>query len=298
MLLLSGCGSETPSGARLPAEGDAPILQRVLDGTLAPQDGLTQVAQSAGWPIPTTEGYLFAVLDRGQGPYTLESPDARFASVPLKSESGVAWALMPLTSADGAVYQFVTNAGDATPDLMSRRFAYSGNQGGQGAAYADFVKRTVLPFVEAHYGHPARVGVMGSSLGGHISYFQKLRDPGTYDFVARLSGTFGWGSIGAGVHAPTVIEDFAALPACPGGTFYPDSGGGPGSGCVDSDGDGIQDDTPDSSDNYCENAQLRDTLQALGCGAQLTYRWASGAGHNEPSWRARAPDILAFFESL
>jgi hypothetical protein len=57
VLLLSGCGSETPSGARLPAEGDAPILQRVLDGTLAPQDGLTQVAQSAGWPIPTTEGY-------------------------------------------------------------------------------------------------------------------------------------------------------------------------------------------------------------------------------------------------
>jgi len=30
-------------------------------------------------------------------------------------------------------------------------------------------------------------------------------------------------------------------------TFYLDSGGDAGSGCVDSDGDGIEDDTPDST---------------------------------------------------
>ncbi len=168
--------------------------------------------------------------------------------------------------------------------------------GGKGLDYADYVEGTVRPFIEARYGKTAHVGVMGSSLGGIISYVIKRRYPASYEFVASLSGTFGWGSIGPGVHNLTEIQAWAALGTCPTGAFYVDSGGGPGSGCVDSDGDGIQDDTPDSSDNYCENVQMRDTLLALGCGSRVTYVFSSGAPHSEPAWRGRSPAIFRLFE--
>jgi hypothetical protein len=124
----------------------------------------------------------------------------------------------------------------------------------------------------------------------------KRRFPDSYEFVASLSGTMGWGSIGFGIHNQTEIEAWAALGSCPSGGFYLDSGGGPGSGCVDADGDGIQDDTADSGDNYCENAQLRDTLAALGCGTRVDYVFSSGAPHQEGAWRARSPAIFRLFE--
>ncbi len=174
--------------------------------------------------------------------------------------------------------------------------------GGKGDLYTDFVELTVRPFIEAHYGKPKRSGVMGSSLGGVIAYEQVLRHPGTWDFVASLSGTMGWGSIGPTTHNPTLIQLYAALPACPAPTFYLDSGGGPGSGCIAGEGEVIRDDSPDpnnpASDNYCENAQLNEALVALGCGPRLTYKWAPGAQHAESYWRGRAPGIFRLFESL
>jgi hypothetical protein len=79
-----------------------------------------------------------------------------------------------------------------------------------------------------------------------------------------------------------------------GATFYLDSGGGPGSGCVDADGDGVRDDATDDADNYCETLDMRDALIALGWseGGALVYRWSSGAPHNEAAWAARFGALL------
>ncbi len=189
---------------------------------------------------------------------------------------------------------------DNTPDRIAEYTpvpdAFDGQSGGgKGLDYADYVEGTVRPLVEARYGKTTHVGVMGSSLGGLISYVVKRRYPGSYEFAASLSGTFGWGSIGPGVHETTEIQAWAALGTCPAGTLYLDSGGGPGSGCVDSDGDGIRDDTPDEADDYCETVQMRDTLLALGC-SNVTYVFASGAQHYEPAWRGRSPAIFQLFE--
>ena len=388
---LAGCGS-TPPPARphVPAEGDAVTVQKVLDGQLDPDAALAQVALSGGWPVPTSQGFLFAVRDQGDGPYSVESPSGAFPTAQLTSTNGLAWALVAVPAPAGVDYLF-RNSGGTFSDPISRRFAYSGAGtlsyvaatgahlerwpgvgdarmpvrtlrvsvpaltpthtmyaqdgqnlfgptpyggwgldraagpstlvvgidntddrfaeytavqdvlggqpfGGKGLDYADYVELTVRPFIEARYGKTPHIGVMGSSLGGIISYVIKRRHPASYDFVASLSGTFGWGSIGA--HNPTEIEAWAALGTCPAGTYYLDSGGGPGSGCVDSDGDGIQDDSPDASDNYCENVQMRGVLQALGCDPHLTYVWVSGAPHQEPAWRGRAPAIFQLFESL
>lgn len=390
-VLAVACSGTAPS--HLPAEGDAVILQRVLDGALAPDKGLAQVALAGGWPIATSKGYLFALADAGNGPYQLSSP--AFPTVALRSEAGAAWALVPVRAPQGAGYQFATRSGAAFPDPLSRYFKYDGADlvslvspqgahlerwpgigdaniaprtlrvwvpagppthflyaqdgqnlfggfprsfggwflqdgagpatliagidnsaarfdeytpsadvlsgapaGGKGDAYTDYVENTVRPFIEARYGRPQRSGVIGSSLGGVISFHQILRHPSTWDFAASLSGTMGWGSIGPGVHNRTLIEAMAALGSCPAATLYLDSGGGPGSGCVDSDADGIRDDAPDASDNYCENAQLLEVLQNLGCGSRLHYLWSQGAQHNEAAWRGRAPAIVALFESL
>ena len=391
---VTGCGSGGgPTASRLPTEGDALILQRVLDGTLAPQAGLDEVARSQGWPIQTSQGFLFALLDGGLGPYALQSPGGAFPTTALRSEAGVAWVLLPIAAPEGASYRFATRFGDAVADASSRRYGYLGAaevslvraggahlerwpgigdgvlaprtvrvwvpaqpptyflyvhdgqnlfapgapyggwrldlaagpttlvigidntparvaeytpvqdldplQGGQGAAYADFLANTVRPFIEspARYGAPLRRGIIGSSHGGLISYAIALRDPAGYDLVASLSGTMGWGSIRGAVQGQTVIDAYAALPACPAAALYLDSGGGPGAGCVDADGDGVEDDAPLAADNYCENAQLRRVLEGLGCGPRLTYVWAQNAAHNEAAWRARAAAILDLFEA-
>lgn len=390
--LLSACGSTPPPAQPLvPLEGDAVIVQKVLDGQLDADTGLAEVARASGWPIHTSQGYLFATRDQGQGPYTLESPTGGFAPVEMKTGAGLAWALVQVASPDGVEYRFHLAQGGASSDPLSRYFTYFGDDtlsfvvltgkhlerwpgigdakipartirvlvpagapthtmyahdgqnlfgstpfggwrlqdaagpttvvvgidntsdriaeytpvddvienqtlGGKGLDYADYVEKTVRPFIEARYGKTAHVGVMGSSLGGLISYVIKRRYPASYELVASLSGTMGWGSIGTGIHHQTEIEAWAALGSCPDGLFYVDSGGGPGSGCVDSDGDGIQDDTPDSADNYCENVQLRDTLTALGCGTRVHYVFSSGAAHQEGAWRGRSPGIFHLFE--
>lgn len=98
----------------------------------------------------------------------------------------------------------------------------SGPIGGEGDATADFVENAVRPLVEARYGVPDKVGVMGSSLGGLIAFHEVLRYPDRYDFAASLSGTFGWGSIG--LHNETLIERFAAAQK-PSTLLYLDSGG-------------------------------------------------------------------------
>lgn len=170
--------------------------------------------------------------------------------------------------------------------------------GGLGDAYADFLKGTVRPLVVKHYGaEPAVRGTMGSSLGGLISLHIADRFPGEYAFAASLSGTMGWGSIGAGVHNETMIERYAKH-GHQSTVLYLDSGGDGGS-CGDVDGDGVDDDV-DQGDNYCENAQMHDVLLSVGYqdDVDLAYVWDPGAPHNEAAWAARVSVPLQLFAGL
>jgi hypothetical protein len=169
--------------------------------------------------------------------------------------------------------------------------------GGQGDTYAALVHEFVRPWVERRYGPFARQGVLGSSFGGLISLHIADRYPGAYALAGSMSGTLGWGSFST-LDNPTIIERYAA--SGHGSTaIYLDSGGGPGSGCTDSDGDGVQDDG-DDSDNYCVTRQMRDTLAGLGYvqGVELFYVHAPGATHNPSAWGARLPGVLAIFLAL
>ncbi len=168
--------------------------------------------------------------------------------------------------------------------------------GGDGDVYAAFVQETVRPLAARTWGEPAQVGVMGSSLGGLISFHIADRYPGEYAFAASLSGTMGWGSIGA--DNETMIARYAAA-GHRDTALYVDSGGN-GAGCADSDGDGTHDDDAGSSDNYCENLQLRDVLSANGYefDVDLWHWWEPDAPHNEAAWGGRAWRPLAIFAEL
>jgi predicted alpha/beta superfamily hydrolase len=169
----------------------------------------------------------------------------------------------------------------------------SGMIGGRGEDYADFVNTRVRELIQSQYGEPAKVGTMGSSLGGLISLVIADRFEGEYDFAATLSGTVGWGSIG--LNNQTIIERYAGKGKRD--TFiYMDSGGG-ADNCVDGDADGIQDDDPSASDNYCENKQFEALLVAEGYAydVNLVHWWEPNASHNEAAWAARVFRPLGLF---
>jgi hypothetical protein len=172
------------------------------------------------------------------------------------------------------------------------------SMGGQADAYADFLQDTVRPLVRANYGEPGPVGQMGSSLGGLVALVVAQRYPNDYAFAASLSGTFGWGSIGDGVHDQTAMQLFASGSKPP-FVVYVDSGGG-GDTCADADGDGVDDDDPNDADNYCETLQMKSTLVSLGyVEGQDLYSWYEpGAEHDEQAWAARVFRPLDLFAGL
>lgn len=167
--------------------------------------------------------------------------------------------------------------------------------GGLGDAYADFLKNTVRPLIQERYGEKGPVGVMGSSLGGLISFHIADRHPGEYAFAASLSGTMGWGSIG--VNNETMIERYQKK-GHQGTALYLDSGGG--GTCFDSDNDGILDDDPSAADNYCENIQMKDALLGVGYveGNDLFHWWEPDALHNEAEWAKRVFRPINVFNAL
>jgi predicted alpha/beta superfamily hydrolase len=170
--------------------------------------------------------------------------------------------------------------------------------GGEAEAYAEFLENTVRPLVRAHYGEPGPVGTLGSSLGGLVALVIADRYPGEYAFAGSMSGTMGWGSIGAGVHNQTIFQRYAAH-GHEAPILYVDSGGG-GTTCADSDGDGVDDDDPTSSDNYCENLQTKNVLLSIGYteGTDLFYWYEPGATHDEAHWAARVFRPLQIFAGL
>lgn len=194
----------------------------------------------------------------------------------------------------------IFNTGDRMEEYTHVEDTLDGEvYGGWGDTYAAFVQSDVRPLIAATYfpdaGEPAITGLLGSSLGGLISFHIADQYPGAFTFAASMSGTMGWGSIEQ--HNETIIERYASH-GHQSTVLYLDSGGS--GDCVDSDGDGIMDDDPSAEDNYCENIQLRDTLESVGYQYETDlYHWYEpGATHDEVSWAARVDLPLGIFAGL
>jgi len=168
--------------------------------------------------------------------------------------------------------------------------------GGLADDYAALIEDEVRPLIAAQYGEPAKVGTLGSSLGGLISLHIGLSYPSGYDFVGSMSGTLGWGSIGPTHTGETMIEHYDEAAVQPFAIYLDSGGAGP---CADSDADGIEDDGS-GTDNFCETEQMRDVLSAAGyiIDDNLFHWHEPGAPHNEQAWADRVFRPLAIFAAL
>lgn len=198
---------------------------------------------------------------------------------------------------DGMLVVGIDNTADRMEEYTHVEDRIGGaTYGGWGDRYAVFLQENVRPLAAATWGEPPVVGVMGSSLGGLVSFHVADRYPDDYTFAASLSGTLGWGSIEA--DNETMIARYAAA-GHRATALYLDSGGG-GTTCADTDGDGTHDDDPTAADNYCENVQMRDVLAGVGYTfeADLWHWHEPDAPHNEAAWADRAWRPLQIFAGL
>lgn len=179
----------------------------------------------------------------------------------------------------------------------------TGALGGAADDYADFLALDLKPLIDRRYRtSPGRAttGVLGSSLGGLVSFEIGLVYPTTFRFIGGLSSTFGWGRIG--LSNETMVERYARTSslAAADQVYYLDSGGGPGGGCASGGG----------ADNYCETIAMRDLLVSRGiatfpdnpdqtpltpAGIDILHWWEPSAPHNEAAWSARVHRALWLF---
>lgn len=180
--------------------------------------------------------------------------------------------------------------------------------GGRGDDYVDFIVNSVKPMVDRRYRtrpERERTAILGSSLGGLISFHAGILRPDVFSMVGGMSSTFGWGSFGGG--SDTMVARYRAATSL--GTraqrFYLDSGGGPAG-----DGSCTFDGVDDPRDNFCETVDMRATLVAAGINRfpmdpdatvlaprdANIYHWHErNAPHSELAWRQRFFRVLRFF---
>jgi predicted alpha/beta superfamily hydrolase len=138
--------------------------------------------------------------------------------------------------------------------------------GGGGAdVYERFILETVKPYIDQNYRtlpSNKNTAIMGSSLGGLVSFYIGQRHPEVFSKLAGMSSSFWWNNqaLTLQVEASTV-----KVPV----NIYIDAG--------------------TNSDGLTETTRMRDALVADGYvqGKDLYYYVAQGASHNESSWAAR-----------
>ena len=138
-------------------------------------------------------------------------------------------------------------------------------------AYGRFLVRDLKPWIDATYRTlrgPHETAVMGSSLGGVVSFYLAWEHPEVFGMAGCLSSTFGW--------RDDLMERVAAEPRRP-VRFYLDSGW-PG-------------------DNYEVTRGMRDRLAARGWtpGEDLFHLAYPEARHDERAWAGRLHVPFQYF---
>jgi predicted alpha/beta superfamily hydrolase len=138
--------------------------------------------------------------------------------------------------------------------------------GGGGAnQYERFLIDTMKPFVDANFRtlpSPANTAIMGSSLGGLLSFYIARRNPTVFGKAGCMSSSFWWNNEAL---TGEVQQSTAHVPV----KFYLDAG--------------------TSNDGLPQTTTMDQALLADGYvqGADLDFVTAQGGSHNEASWAAR-----------
>jgi len=141
-------------------------------------------------------------------------------------------------------------------------------------AYRRFLVEDLKPWVDLTFRtRPGRedTGIAGSSLGGLVSLWVGLKEPGVFGKIAAVSVSVWW-------DRRTIVRFVDSLPSKPDTRLWVDIGTREGDEAV-----------PDAR-------LLRDALLRKGWrqGVDLAYVEAEGAVHNEAAWAKRVPAILEF----
>lgn len=145
------------------------------------------------------------------------------------------------------------------------------NGGGKADAYGRFLVEELKPLIDASYHTltgPEDTGLAGSSLGGLVSLYLGLKDPGTFTRIGALSPSVWWAD-------HDIVKRVNALESKPPLRIWLDIG------------------TNEDSTALPDARLLRDALVAKGWGDNdLKYVEVQGAVHNEGAWSARFGDVL------
>jgi len=252
--------SGAPAGQDLYPHFDAPGHGTVSERLAAPS-ALAVGPHAVRIYLPPDYG-----ADPGRRYPTLYMQDGANLFFPEESFSGRAWDVrqsMDLLGALGLIQPAIVVGvypAQRTAEYMAPGYARFGRS----------LVEELKPAVDAAYRTvpgPAASSVMGSSLGGLVSFYLAWHWPAVFGAAACLSPTFGWGN--------DLLSRVAREPHRP-LRFYLDTGG-PG-------------------DNYRGALAMRDALQHRGYrpGTDVCYHAVPGAAHNESAWAARLHLPLQF----
>ena len=167
--------------------------------------------------------------------------------------------------------------------------------GGKGDAYLDFLAQTVRPLINARFPattEPQHTGLLGSSLGGLISFYGVFRNPETFGLCGALSPSFHF----AEAATLTYLRGLPRTATKPQGRrIYLDVG----------TRERLPHDAPDpwfhrGSWLYRRDvARVASLLRRRGfhMGRDLHYEAERGARHHEAAWQRRFPGALEFLFS-
>jgi predicted alpha/beta superfamily hydrolase len=190
-------------------------------------------------------------------------------------------------------------SGNSVPDIM----------GGDGDLYADFIVNDLKPIIDARYRTKTgreSTAVMGSSLGGLISFYIGHLYPQVFKNIGGLSSTFGWGDFGLGNSTMEDLYNSKDILAN-NQIYYLDSGDNANNPV---NPPACPNPATEAEDNYCETVSFRDMLVNKGVNTfpdnadvfPLTpstiniYHWHEvDAPHNEFAWNQRVFRPLRLF---
>lgn len=249
-----------------PGEVDGTL--KVMEGVRSPELGnrrdiLVHLPPSYG---ATSRRYPVVYMHDGQN---LFDPETSF---------GDGWAVdrtMESAGREGleAIVVGIPNLGEARLDEYSPWRDRRHGAGGKGAAYTDFVVRTLKPMIDRDFRTlPGRegTGIAGSSMGGLISLYAFFRHPAVFGFAGVMSPALWFAG-------RSIFPYVAERPFSP-GRLYLDIG------------------TNEGSEALGDVRRMRDLLARKGyrAGRDLLYVVEMGGQHNERAWARRLRRSLHF----
>lgn len=146
--------------------------------------------------------------------------------------------------------------------------------GGRGELYLRFIEEELMPYIESRYRvlkGPENTYLIGSSLGGLISFYAGLTRPMTFGGVGCLSGSLWWDN-------KHLINQVQLTPShrLPPTLIYLDAGG--------------------INDNLGDTLEMREALLSKGriLGKNLFFVHEPDGRHNEAAWARRFPLAATF----